>query len=140
VASAVGPVALGTFICYESVYPHYTRTMTARGASLLVTPSHDQWFQSEAAMEQHLAIVVFRAVENRRDVARATTDGVSAVIDGRGRILARAPLYMAIPLVHRLHLRSLLTIYTRFGDWFVGLCALLYIAAWMQPRFARKPP
>lgn len=126
----VGPVSIGPFICYESVYPHYTRTMTRLGASLLVTPSHDQWFQSEAAMEQHLAIVVFRAVENRRDVARSTTDGISAAIDGRGDILARAPLYKTTFLVQTLHLRSLITIYTHFGDWFVGLCALLMCIAY----------
>jgi apolipoprotein N-acyltransferase len=129
---AAGSVSLGPFICYESVYPHYTRTMTARGANLLVTPSHDQWFMSEAAMEQHLAIVVFRAIENRRDVARSTTDGITAVIDGRGRIVSRAPLYTATSLIHTLHLRSMLTIYTRFGDWFVGICAVAFAAAWSQ--------
>lgn len=128
---------VGPFICYESVYPHYARTMTARGANLLVTPSHDSWFGSESAMEQHLSIVVFRAVENRRDVARSTTDGISAAIDGRGRILARAPEHAACFLQQRLHLRSLLTIYTRFGDWFVALCALLFVAAFLTPRKRR---
>ncbi len=134
VSPSAGPVSLGPFICYESVYSHYTRTMTAMGANLLVTPSHDSWFLSEAAMEQHLAMVVFRAVENRRDVARATTDGISAVIDGRGRILARAPLRTACFLLHTLHLRSQITLYTRFGDWFVGLCALLCSAAGLRPK------
>lgn len=130
----VGDVSLGPFICYESVYSHYARTMTQRGANLLVTPSHDQWFHSESAMEQHLGIVVFRAVENRRDVARATTDGVSCVIDGRGRVLARAPLSTACFLVRTLHLRNLITIYTRFGDWFVGLCFVLALLAIAHPR------
>ena len=69
------------------------------------------------------------ASASSRDVARATTDGVSAAIDGRGRIVARAPLYTACFLVQQLHLRSLLTVYTRFGDWFVGLCVLLIVAA-----------
>ena len=54
-------------------------------------------------------------------------------------ILARAPLYMAIPLVHALHVRSLLTVYTRFGDWFVGLCAILFFAAWMQRPAQQEP-
>ncbi len=142
VAPDIGSVSLGPFICYESVYPHYTRTMTALGANLLVTPSHDSWFCSRAAMEQHLGIVVFRAIENRRDVARSTTDGISAAIDGRGRILARAPLNSACFLLQRLHLRSTITLYTRFGDWFVLLCALLFAAAFshtaLRARFMRN--
>jgi len=131
-APGAGHVSIGPFICYESVYPHYTRTMTARGANILVTPSHDSWFLSDAAMEQHLAIVVLRAVENRRDVARTTTDGVSAAIDERGRIVERAPLHTGCFLVHDFHLRSLITVYPRFGDWFVRLSLLLYVAAWMN--------
>jgi apolipoprotein N-acyltransferase len=123
--ATAGNVSLGPFICYESVYSHYARMMTQRGANLLVTPSHDQWFHSESAMEQHLAIVVFRAVENRRDVARATTDGISCVIDGRGHVLARAPLSTPCFLVRTLHLRELQTIYTRFGDWFVIVCVII---------------
>jgi apolipoprotein N-acyltransferase len=146
--SGGGRIPIGPFICYESVYPYYTRTMTALGAQLLVTPSHDQWFQSEAAMEQHLGIVVFRAVENRRDVARATTDGISAFIDGRGRIVARAPMHTACFLVHRLHFRSFITLYTRFGDWFVLVCALLAAVActyplglkWLERARARLHP
>ncbi len=130
-----GRINVGPFICYESVYPHYARTMTARGANLLVTPSHDSWFHSDAAMEQHLAIVVFRAIENRRDVARATTDGVTAAIDASGRILARAPMHTTCFLLQRLHLRDMRTIYTRFGDWFVGLSVVLFVAAGARAGF-----
>jgi len=132
-------VSLGPFICYESVYPHYTRTMTARGANLLVTPSHDTWFQSDAASEQHLAIVVFRAIENRRDVARSTTDGITAAIDATGRILERSKVRAAVFLVHPLQLRNLITLYTRFGDWFVGLCALLIVAALYRSYILKTP-
>lgn len=123
----IGPVSLGPFICYESVYPRYARTMTRLGANLLVTPSNDQWFQSESAMEQHLSIVIFRAIENRRDVARATTNGITCFVDSKGNILARAPLNTPTFLVHTLHLHEEMTFYTRFGDWFIGVCILLWL-------------
>ena len=139
-----GKAMLGPFICYESVYPHYARMMTMNGADLLATPSHDQWFQSRSAMEQHLSIVVFRAVENRRDIARATTDGVSAAIDARGIILGEAPLYKESFLVRTLHLRSMITLYTRFGDWFAALCGAisvgLSIVTYHQGRKSRNRP
>src|SRR5262249_15928516 len=37
--------------------------------------------------EQHLALCRFRAIECRRSIARAVNMGVSAVIDGNGRVL-----------------------------------------------------
>src|SRR5262249_51360751 len=57
-----GTVAIGPFICYEAMYPQYARHMTQNGATLLATQSNDSWFQSRAAMEQHLASVVLRAI------------------------------------------------------------------------------
>ena len=39
----------------------------------------------------HLAVSVFRAVENRVPLARAVNTGISAVIDGNGRVLAALP-------------------------------------------------
>lgn len=136
--AAAGRVLLGPFICYESVYPHYARIMTLHGAGILATPSHDQWFQSEAAMEQHLAIVAFRAVENRRDVVRATTDGITAVIDARGAVTTRAPLYRQCFLVRQVPLRTEITLYTRCGDWFVGACGIVLFLATARLRTSQR--
>lgn len=133
-----GTVAIGPFICYESMYPAYARAMTRRGANLLVTQSNDDWFQSEAAMEQHLSAVVLRAIENRRDVVRATTTGITCILDSRGRVLARAPLDMPAFLVRTIHLETGKTFYTRFGDWFVALCGLFLASLlWREIRKAR---
>ena len=127
--SHAGTVALGPFICYESMYPQYPRAMVRAGANLLVTQSNDAWFQSRAAMEQHLSAVVLRAIENRRFIVRATTTGVTCFLDSRGRILARAPLNTPAFLVRTVRLLEGKTLYTRLGDWFVGLCGVaLFIA------------
>ena len=124
-------VALGPFICYESVYPTYARDMAYAGANLLVTQSNDDWFQSSAAMDQHLSAVIMRAIENRRTVVRSTTTGITCIIDSRGHIIGRVPRYTQTAVVGKVTLNSLLTIYTRFGDWFVWLnlavlAAILY--------------
>jgi apolipoprotein N-acyltransferase len=134
-----GGVALGPFICYESMYPRYAREMTAHGAKLLVTVSNDRWFMSEAAMEQHLAAVVLRAVENRRNIARATTNGVTCLIDSRGRVLARAPFDKAAFLSQPLQRLEEKTLYTRFGDWFVLFSGLLVLAV-LIPRKPGNDP
>jgi apolipoprotein N-acyltransferase len=113
------------------MYPRYAREMTRAGANLLVTQSNDAWFQSRAAMEQHLAAVVLRAIENRRDVVRSTTTGVTGLVDAKGRVFARAPLRIPGAVVENVQLLQEKTLYTRFGDWFVALCGglVIFVAA-----------
>lgn len=129
-----GPVAIGPFICYESMYPLYARAMARQGANLLVTQSNDDWFQSEAAMEQHVAAVVLRAVETRREIVRATTTGITCVIDARGAMTARAPVNAKAVLKHTVMLHTGQTLYTLFGDWFVLACAVLILFALWRHR------
>ncbi len=121
-------LALGTFICYESMYPPYARLMTANGANLLLTQSNDAWFQSRAAQEQHLAAVVFRGVENRRDVVRSTTNGITCLIDAKGRMLGRLPANVSDLLVGEVTLRAGKTLYNRTGDLFVFACLAFLLA------------
>jgi apolipoprotein N-acyltransferase len=53
-----------------------------------VNISNDGWFDGTEEHEQHLAICRFRAVEARRSIVRAVNMGISAVIDGDGRVVA----------------------------------------------------
>lgn len=136
----VGQIELGPFICYESMYPDYARRMTQSGAHLLTTISNDSWFQSLAAMEQHLAAVVLRAVENRRDVVRATTTGITCFVNAKGQVTARALRNQSVFLVSEVRLRDSVSLYTRFGDWFVGACVLIVAGLFYQnrSRFLRR--
>lgn len=133
-APQAGEVALGPFICYESMYPIYARSMAREGANLLVTQSNDDWFQSEAAMEQHVSAVVLRAVETRRQVVRSTTTGITCFIDSHGAILKRAPINAKAVLKQTVTLRDGLTLYVLLGDWFVLACAVLVAAAVWKHR------
>ena len=57
---------IGTFICYESVFPNYIREFPSAGATVLFNLSNDSWFGTTAARYQHLEIVRMRAAENAR--------------------------------------------------------------------------
>jgi apolipoprotein N-acyltransferase len=137
VVSAVGGHRIGTFICYESVYAAYVRRFTGGGAEALFNISNDSWYGKTAARYQHLQIVRMRAAENRRWIVRATNDGVSAVIDPAGRVVRTAPEFREATV--RLHYayRRDLTLYTRFGDWFVALCGLLTAGLLFPPKALR---
>ncbi len=89
----------GAFICYEDTVPEVVRPYGGGDelppADFLLNISNDGWFDGTAEHDEHLAICRFRAVENRRGVARAVNMGISAVIDGTGRVLR--PQQVATP-------------------------------------------
>jgi apolipoprotein N-acyltransferase len=122
---AAGPSRLGVSICFESIFSHISRASVRRGANLLVVITNDGWFKRTAAPAQHEQIAVFRAVENRRWLARATTTGISCFISPRGRIRQELGLYQSGFLLKPLSLEPGTTFYSRRGDWFVGFAGLL---------------
>jgi apolipoprotein N-acyltransferase len=69
-------------------------------------------------------------------MARSARRGLLTVSDARGRVLAEAssttrPMATLTAIVPLEHLE---TLYTRFGDWFAGLSAVLLIAALSRLR------
>jgi apolipoprotein N-acyltransferase len=89
---AAGGMKLAASICYEDAYPGAQRG-AMRAATMLVNVTNDAWFGKAGARYQHFQIARMRAIESRRFMLRAANDGVSAVIDERGRIVAIAPEY-----------------------------------------------
>jgi apolipoprotein N-acyltransferase len=140
VVSPLGTHKIGTFICYESVFPGYIRRFVASGAEALFNLSNDSWFGKSQARYQHLRIVRMRAAENRRWIVRATNNGISAAIDPAGRIVDTLPEYREAAARFRYSYRGDLTFYTRFGDWFVLLCALGAAAAFVPEIVAAHVP
>lgn len=120
---------LGLLVCWESMTPITARERTVSGAELLVSVTNDEWFRGDDVAETHLAMAVFRAVENGRPVAQAANTGYSALIDDRGRVQNCSPLGIRTVIVGQLHPESRLTFYTRWGDWFplvtLGICTLV---------------
>ncbi len=135
-----GGTALGVFICYESVFPGEVRQFSDRGAQVLVNLSNDGWYGDSGAYAQHLNQTRMRAIENDRWLLSATNTGVTASIDPFGRTVARLPRKERAALVAPYALTSGTTFYTRHGDWFAWLCAIISAGA-LLTRFAqsRKP-
>ena len=124
VVSPVGSHKIGTFICYESVFPNFVRRFAAEGAEVLFNISNDGWFGHSAAREQHLSMVRMRAAENRRWILRSTNDGITATIDSSGRLRGTLPKYVEATSYTGFSYERTRTVYTRFGDWFPLLCAM----------------
>ena len=112
---------IGVFICYESIFPQLVRQLVARGAGVLVNISDDGWFGDSAAPAQHLEMARLRAIENGRYLLRTTNDGITAIIDPRGEVVARLPRYETRILSGRFSYRNTRTFYTAHGDVFAWL-------------------
>jgi apolipoprotein N-acyltransferase len=117
--------AIGPLICYESIFPYLSRAQVANGARLLVNITNDAWFGKTAAAYQHLSMAVIRAAENHVCLARAANTGISAFIDGAGRLLWTSKLY--VPAAHVMELAWLPggSFYTKFGDVFAWTCIII---------------
>jgi apolipoprotein N-acyltransferase len=123
----IGGHKYGVFICYESVFPHEIRQFAERGAEVFVNISNDGWFGESGAPWQHLNMARMRAIENHRWLLRGTNTGVTAAIDPLGRIVAIAPRNQRVSLDAPYALTTDTTFYTRYGDWFPTLCAIISI-------------
>jgi apolipoprotein N-acyltransferase len=113
---------IGVQICYEIIFPAYSRAMVRNNASLLINITNDAWFGKTSGPYQHFSMTVFRAVENRRSLARAANTGISGFIDPVGRILATTPLLEEAAVTRSIPLLMEKTVYTRIGDLFARVC------------------
>lgn len=140
-------VALAPFICFEAVFPEHVRALVARGATLLVNLSDDSWFGRSAEPEQHLAQTVFRAIESRRDLVRATGSGISAFIAATGELERRTEVADAVhgdgvALVGEVRLLTVRGWYADLGNAFAAWCGLVVAAGaglGLRRRPAAKP-
>jgi len=126
-------------VCYEADFPGEVRRQVLLGGEVLVNLSNDGWFGAGFGREQHLAMVSFRAVENRRWLLRAANDGVTAVIDPYGRVVARLPVGEPAFLYSRFGRREEKTFYTRAGELPVISLAFTLTALGLITARARTP-
>lgn len=134
----LGALKLGTFICYESVFPGEVRQFAGNGGNVFVNISNDGWFGDTAAPAQHLRMAQMRAVENRRWLLRATDTGITVSIDPFGRIVAQARRGVRTAIDVPYGVVQSVTFYSQHGDWFPWACAIISAAALIALAL-RKP-
>jgi apolipoprotein N-acyltransferase len=124
-----GPT-LGLLICFEAVYPEMARSLAQRGARVLVNIANDSWFRGRGGQEQHLAQVVFRAIETGLPMVRASTTGISAIVGPDGSVWEQLDPNRAGALSSTLPTpRHPPPLYLRIGDVFALACAGIVGAA-----------
>jgi apolipoprotein N-acyltransferase len=121
----IGGHPANAIICFEAVFPPLVRRFVQKGSQLIINLTNDGWYGDSAAPYQHLAISRFRAVENRRYLLRSTNSGISAFIEPTGRLQAATGILREAICEGRFDFIAARTLYTRYGDVFVLLCAII---------------
>ena len=123
---------LGVLICYEDLVPGSARAAVAAGAHALVNLTNDAWYGHSAAALQHQVLALWRAVETRRDLVRATNTGVTSLIGATGEVLAELPTFESRTLVAEIRLLTERTVYAAVGDVFAWSVVAVFAVVLLQ--------
>jgi apolipoprotein N-acyltransferase len=134
----LGERGLGPLVCYEVLFADLARRLARDGAGVLVNLSNDAWFGRTGAVEQHLAASMYRAIETRRPLLRATHTGVTGAFDAAGRLVARLPADEPGALAVDVAPGAGATVYARVGELPAVAAALAALGALATDAAARR--
>ncbi|ATG90408.1 apolipoprotein N-acyltransferase [Methylomonas koyamae] len=83
---------MGPQVCYESLFPEFSKGLADLGAQFIVNVTNDSWYGTWQEPYQHLYMTLARGVEFRRPVLRATNTGISTVALADGKVLPLSPV------------------------------------------------
>jgi apolipoprotein N-acyltransferase len=124
-------------ICYEAVFPGDV-TPQGQRPGFLLNVTNDGWFGQTTGPHQHFAQARLRAIEEGLPLVRAANTGISAVVDGRGRILGKLDLGIEDILDSQLPRPLPSTVYSRFGDSVLLLLTVIVASGILGARWPRR--
>ena len=129
--------AVGVQICYEIIFSGQVVDPDNR-PEFLFNPSNDGWFGAWGP-PQHLAQARMRAIEEGLPVLRATTTGISAIVDARGVVRETIGRGEAGRIDTKIPLPLAVTPFAALGHWLTAIwvAALLALSAVVMRRRAR---
>lgn len=114
-----------TQICKDMDFAATVRATAGAGVRLMIVPAND--FGRDGWIHARMAIM--RGVENGFSVLRSAFNGLETISDAQGRVLAQAPTSGSgmVMIAAEVPLGPGPTLYTRVGDVFPWLCALVSV-------------
>lgn len=112
---------------------------TVPAASLLVNATNNAWYGDSFAPHQHLQISQNRALETGRPVLRATTNGISALIDFDGQLIKQSAQFEEVVLTGQVQARQGATVYVSYGRVPILVISLFMLLVWAYYRRTLQP-
>jgi apolipoprotein N-acyltransferase len=123
-------------VCYEIIFPGEAVPRGER-PHWLVNVTNDAWYGISSGPYQHFHQARVRAIEEGLPLVRAANNGISAVIDPVGRIVAMLPLGVEGVFDSELPKRISATPYSRLGDWPTG-AVVAFVLVFAIGRYVRQ--
>lgn len=123
---SAGGAKLAPFLCYEIVYPELVRKDSAK-ADVLITLSNDTWFGDSNGPLQHMEMARMRALENGRYLIRGTNNGITALIDHKGKVTHEIEQFTRDTMQGEVLPMKGTTPFTQFGHWPVFILSALWL-------------
>jgi len=117
-------------ICFESNFPYINRKFINKGAGFLITITNDMWYDRTNEAEVHMAISVFRSIENRTYTVFCNNTGPSSIIEPTGRLQTSSQMFERKILYGFVKPLNKKTVYTKYGEMAVyfSLFILIYFS------------
>lgn len=126
-------------ICFEGIFPDQTRQVARLGADVIVLITSDAWAANSFELVQHSDAELFRSIESRKYVIRAATNGLSAIYDPYGTIIAQVPFYQNGIATANILPQQGLSLYDQLGDAPLLLLSLaLLLVGLLEARLVRR--
>jgi apolipoprotein N-acyltransferase len=124
-----GGIAIGDTICWDIAFDGLIREAVAGGANVLVVQTSNASFTGTSQPEQQFKISRLRAIETGRWVLVPSTNGISAIVDPSGHVVARAPMHKPAILAASVPLAAGPTPAVLIGRWIEYALALVGLVA-----------
>ncbi len=131
----------GPQICYEGLFPEYSKEMLSQGAQMFVNTTNDSWYDTVFEPRQHMYMTLGRAIEFRRPLIRVTNTGISTAILANGTIVGQTPMNEA--LYQRVDISFLKdgdhTFFERNGKYYPAFFLLLMVLYLVRIIVVKEP-
>lgn len=128
---SVGGLEVAGAICFDIAYDDVVVPQVRNGAEIVIVQTSNATFVGTAQLEQQLAITRARAAESGRSTVVASLNGVTALIDQQGEVVARVAARDTDVLVGDVLVSTNVTPAVRFAGavrWAVVISALAGLA------------
>jgi len=124
-AFTIGGTTTPALICYDSVFPSWTRKYVKNGAGYLTIITNDGWWGNTSGHLQHFAYARLRAIELDRWIIRSANNGISGIIATDGSIKVETPYWQKTAFRYDVPVLTSRTLYTILGDWLPAIMLIL---------------
>ena len=121
-------MSVAPVVCYESIFGEFVGEFVENGAQFITIITNDNWWDDTPGYKHHFEYARLRAVEHRKDIARAANTGISGFIYSDGTVGKTLGWDIRGGVRGNVHLNETKTYYTLHGDYIGRIASFIAIA------------